>query len=86
MVEKEEAEEKSRELGVMFCETSAKTGDNIKGLFRTIATNLPGLDDSTTAKGDDEETIDLPSKSNTEVSSTGCICFGGGGSSSSASS
>ena len=39
-----EGEEKSKELGVMFMETSAKSGDNIKALFRKVATHLPGMD------------------------------------------
>ncbi len=36
-----EAEAKAHELDVMWMETSAKTGNNIKGLFRKIAQALP---------------------------------------------
>jgi Ras-related protein Rab-6A len=80
-VPQEEADEKSRELGVMFCETSAKTGDNIKGLFRTIATNLPGMDDASQASREQsEEQVDLPSRAKADTASTGCVCFGGGAS------
>ena len=37
-----EAEEKAKALNVMFVETSAKTGINIKELFKRLATALPG--------------------------------------------
>ena len=49
-VTKNEGEEKSNQLGVMFMETSAKSGDNIKSLFRKVATNLPGMDDQQNKK------------------------------------
>mmetsp|Transcript_6772 Transcript_6772/g.23127 ORF Transcript_6772/g.23127 Transcript_6772/m.23127 type:complete len:96 (+) Transcript_6772:482-769(+) len=37
-----EGEAKAREAGVLFMETSAKAGLNIKQLFRRLATALPG--------------------------------------------
>ena len=40
----EEGDAKARELGVMFIETSAKAGFNIKALFRKIAAALPGME------------------------------------------
>ena len=40
----EEGEVKAKELGVMFIETSAKAGVNIKALFRKIASSLPGME------------------------------------------
>ncbi|GAA5822666.1 hypothetical protein JCM11251_004333 [Rhodosporidiobolus azoricus] len=40
----DEAEQKSKELNVMFIETSAKAGHNVKTLFRKIAQALPGMD------------------------------------------
>ncbi|KAL7007248.1 GTPase Ryh1 [Cystobasidiomycetes sp. EMM_F5] len=40
----EEAEKKSKELNVMFIETSAKAGHNVKTLFRRIAQALPGME------------------------------------------
>jgi Ras-related protein Rab-6A len=39
----EQGEAKAREHGVMFLETSAKAGFNIKALFRKIAHALPAL-------------------------------------------
>lgn len=38
----EEGDGKARKAGVMFIETSAKAGFNIKALFRKIAAALPG--------------------------------------------
>ena len=40
----EEGERKAKELNVMFIETSAKAGYNVKLLFRKIAQALPGMD------------------------------------------
>merc|ERR1719208_757505 len=40
----EEGAAKAQELGIMFIETSAKDGDNVKKLFREVATSLPGSD------------------------------------------
>ena len=40
----EDAEAKAKEHGVIFIETSAKGGVNIKALFRKIANALPGLE------------------------------------------
>ena len=34
----------------MFIETSAKDGDNVKKLFREVATNLPGSETQTKEK------------------------------------
>ncbi|KAK9731265.1 Ras family [Popillia japonica] len=40
-VNTEEGEEKANELNVMFIETSAKVGYNVKQLFKRVATALP---------------------------------------------
>lgn len=40
----EDGEEKAKEESVLFIETSAKAGYNIKPLFRKLATALPGMD------------------------------------------
>ena len=40
----EEATAKSTELNVMFMETSAKAGHNVKSLFKKIAMSLPGME------------------------------------------
>lgn len=40
----EEANAKSTELNIMFMETSAKAGHNVKSLFKKIAMSLVGLE------------------------------------------
>uniref|UniRef100_A0A6I8NWI9 Ras-related protein Rab-6B n=1 Tax=Ornithorhynchus anatinus TaxID=9258 RepID=A0A6I8NWI9_ORNAN len=42
----EEGERKAKELNVMFIETSAKAGYNVKQLFRRVAAALPGMESS----------------------------------------
>ena len=45
-VSTEDGERKAKELNVMFIETSAKAGYNVKQLFRRVAAALPGMDSS----------------------------------------
>uniref|UniRef100_A0A8C2CK26 Ras-related protein Rab-6B-like n=1 Tax=Cyprinus carpio TaxID=7962 RepID=A0A8C2CK26_CYPCA len=40
----EEGEQRAKELNVMFIETSAKSGSNVKQLFRRVASALPGME------------------------------------------
>ena len=40
----EEATAKANELNIMFMETSAKAGHNVKSLFKKIAMSLPGME------------------------------------------
>jgi predicted GTPase len=42
----EEGEQKAKELNVMFIETSAKAGHNVKQLFRRVAAALPGMENT----------------------------------------
>ncbi|PIK57752.1 putative ras-related protein [Apostichopus japonicus] len=42
----DEGERKAKELNVMFIETSAKAGYNVKQLFRRVAAALPGMETS----------------------------------------
>jgi len=56
-VSTEEGELKAKELNVMFAETSAKAGYNVKQLFRRIASALPGMDEG--EKSSAKETIDI---------------------------
>jgi Ras-related protein Rab-6A len=51
----EEAEKKAKELNVMFIETSAKAGHNVKTLFRRIAQALPGMEREETAAQNQSE-------------------------------
>ncbi|KAH0630945.1 hypothetical protein JD844_004348, partial [Phrynosoma platyrhinos] len=54
----EEGEQRAKELSVMFIETSAKTGYNVKQLFRRVAAALPGMD-STPEKSKDDSILAL---------------------------
>lgn len=47
----EEAEQKSKDLNIMFIESSAKAGHNVKTLFRKIAQALPGMGERSGAEG-----------------------------------
>ncbi|XP_048623500.1 ras-related protein RABH1c isoform X2 [Brassica napus] len=72
-----EGEEKGKEHGVMFIETSAKENFNIKALFRKIAAALPGMDSySSATKSDNMVDVNLK---NTSSSSQGEQQGGGGG-------
>ncbi|KAF9976255.1 hypothetical protein BGZ73_008897 [Actinomortierella ambigua] len=44
----EEGEKKAKEFNIMFIETSAKAGHNVKTLFRKIAQALPGMENTIT--------------------------------------
>ena len=44
----EEGEDRAGKEGIMFIETSAKAGFNIKALFRKLATALPGMESAAT--------------------------------------
>jgi Ras-related protein Rab-6A len=73
----EEGDGKAREFGVMFIETSAKAGFNIKALFRKIAAALPGMEALSSAKQDDLVDINLKTTSTTgptEGKPGGCAC------------
>lgn len=50
----EEGEAKAREFNVLFIETSAKAGYNIKGLFTKVASALPTTQDTKSPKKEDE--------------------------------
>ena len=46
-VSMEEGEKKASDTGIMFIETSAKAGYNVKTLFKRIAQTLPGMEAET---------------------------------------
>merc|ERR1712154_333047 len=73
-VTRTEGEEKSNKMGVMFLETSAKSGENIKALFRKVATNLPGMDDPE-HRNDHTQNVQLQDVQPPNQG-TGCWCTG----------
>lgn len=48
----EEATARATDLNIMFMETSAKAGHNVKSLFKKIAMSLPGMEKEGQATGD----------------------------------
>ncbi|CAL8281477.1 unnamed protein product [Arctogadus glacialis] len=70
----EEGERKAKELNVMFIETSAKAGYNVKQLFRRVAAALPGMDASQDKGREDMIDIKLEKPPDQPVSEGGCAC------------
>lgn len=70
----EEATAKAQSLNIMFMETSAKAGHNVKSLFKKIAMSLPGME--TPVQSSDANTkIDVTTPANTEVpEASQCNC------------
>ncbi|KAK5859187.1 hypothetical protein PBY51_003271 [Eleginops maclovinus] len=70
----EEGEQRAKEMNVLFIETSAKTGYNVKQLFRRVAAALPGMDN--TQDKSREEMIDIKLEKPPELpaSEGGCSC------------
>ncbi|CAL9228500.1 unnamed protein product [Arabidopsis halleri] len=75
-----EGEDKGKEYGVMFIETSAKENFNIKALFRKIAAALPGVDTySLVTKSEDMVDVNLKTTSNSSQGEQQGGAGGGGG-------
>ncbi|CAL8267105.1 unnamed protein product [Merluccius merluccius] len=70
----EEGERKAKELNVMFIETSAKAGYNVKQLFRRVAAALPGMDATQDKSREDMIDIKLEKPPDQPVSEGGCSC------------
>ncbi|CAI2379486.1 unnamed protein product [Moneuplotes crassus] len=72
----EEGSKLALELGVEFIEVSAKAGINIKALFKTLASNLPGNDtpasNEATQNAKKEETLKLNEDNKEDVKKGGC--------------
>ncbi|XP_016412103.1 ras-related protein Rab-6A-like isoform X4 [Sinocyclocheilus rhinocerous] len=70
----EEGERKAKELNVMFIETSAKAGYNVKQLFRRVAAALPGMESTQDKSREDMIDIKLEKLPEQPVSEGGCSC------------
>ena len=72
----EEGEDKAQKDGIMFIESSAKAGYNIKALFKKLATALPGQEAPQQAPAASLIDIKLstPKKSSEAQPSGGCAC------------
>ncbi|KAI8142813.1 small GTP binding protein RAB6A [Fennellomyces sp. T-0311] len=70
----EEGENQAKTYNVMFIETSAKAGFNVKALFRKIGHALPGMDNGTDDTQRDQLTkVDLSDSARQDASSS-CAC------------
>jgi Ras-related protein Rab-6A len=67
-VSTEEGEAKAKEYGIMFMETSAKAGFNVKALFRKIASVLPGMEN--VPEPTNMQMVDIKLNSNTETTTS----------------
>ncbi|KAK7120760.1 hypothetical protein R3I94_020675 [Phoxinus phoxinus] len=70
----EEGERKAKELNVMFIETSAKAGYNVKQLFRRVAAALPGMESPQDKSREDMIDIKLEKPPEQPVNEGGCSC------------
>ncbi|XP_044061455.1 ras-related protein Rab-41 isoform X2 [Siniperca chuatsi] len=70
----EAAERKARELNVMYIETSAKAGYNVKQLFRRVAAALPGMDNTPEKSKEDMIDIKLEKQPEMTVTESSCSC------------
>ncbi|XP_028314829.1 ras-related protein Rab-41 isoform X1 [Gouania willdenowi] len=70
----EAAERKARELNVMYIETSAKAGYNVKQLFRRVAAALPGMDSTPEKSKEDMIDINLEKQPEMTVTESSCSC------------
>merc|ERR1711948_227120 len=75
-VSTEEGEEKAKENEVMFIETSAKMGYNIKALFRQLAQALPGQDEAGAGDASQQNVVLDPSTQPAVDQSKSCACRG----------
>merc|ERR1719228_446479 len=71
----EEGERKAKDLTVMYIETSAKAGYNVKQLFRRVAAALPGMESTDAQKKDDmTEVILKDTPVPAQKMESGCSC------------
>ncbi|KAI8329908.1 rab protein 6 [Blakeslea trispora] len=71
----DEGEKKAKEYNIMFIETSAKAGYNVKALFRKIGHALPGVDNSAEDGTKEQLTkVDLTESSLKKEEGSSCAC------------
>ncbi|KAK9417681.1 putative Ras family-domain-containing protein [Seiridium cardinale] len=69
----QQGEDEAKKNNLMFVETSAKLGHNVKTLFRRIAQALPGMEGTDAAAQASSQMIDV--KTNTQsTQQEGCAC------------
>lgn len=71
----EEATATATDLGIMFMETSAKAGHNVKSLFKKIAMSLPGMESQNQTTDGQNTKIDVTLPNSNEVpEASQCQC------------
>ncbi|XP_078496298.1 ras-related protein Rab-41 isoform X4 [Lissotriton helveticus] len=70
----EEGERNAKEVNVMYIESSAKAGYNVKQLFRRVAAALPGMDSTPEKSKEDMIDIKLEKPPEEPVTESGCSC------------
>lgn len=78
-VSTEEGEKKAKEFNIMFIETSAKVGYNVKALFKKIAQALPGMDAPGAETGNSKDfalilAIDVKVTPGQQGANSSCAC------------
>lgn len=68
----QQGEDEAKKNNLMFVETSAKLGHNVKTLFKRIAQALPGMEGTEAASRATNQVIDV--KTNNQPSQDGCSC------------
>lgn len=68
-VDREEAAEYAREAGLLYFETSAKTGENVKEMFKAIAERMPIEDVERERERAERRALDL-----NRAQQNGCAC------------
>ncbi|XP_028300592.1 RAB6B, member RAS oncogene family a isoform X2 [Gouania willdenowi] len=70
----EDGEQRAKELGVMFIESSAKTGYNVKQLFRRVAAALPGMENMQETSKEGMIDIKMDEQQEPHATEGGCSC------------
>ena len=70
----QEGEQRAKELSATFIETSAKTGYNVKQLFRRVASALPGMENVQEKSKEGMIDIKLDQPQESLASKGGCSC------------
>ncbi|KAI1848154.1 hypothetical protein JX265_011800 [Neoarthrinium moseri] len=69
----QQGEDEAKKNNLMFVETSAKLGHNVKTLFRRIAQALPGMEGTDTAAQAASQMIDVKTNAQS-TQQEGCAC------------
>lgn len=69
----QQGEDEAKKFNLMFVETSAKLGHNVKTLFKRIALALPGMEGTEAAQQATSQMIDVKT-SNPQPQNEGCAC------------